>query len=611
MTKLWLGLFFQRITFQSLFFLDFATIEIMQRRSIHLLEEHLINLIAAGEVVENPSSCIKELVENSIDAHSSSIHIEIKGGGFEFIKIMDNGIGMLKEDALLCFERHATSKIQKKEDLKGIQTLGFRGEALSSIASISHVLMKTAPQELQEATKVEVKAGKLLDSAPCHREPGTTFEIYSLFHNVPARLEFQKTVKGATMEITKMVQKIALCNPKVRFSYTIDKKIELDCPAQQTLQERAETLFGASWAEKMQPFEFQEDSVRCYGLISLSEEGQKTRAQQYFFINQRTASNPLIQMAAFEAYQRHFPPKTHPAMILFLDIPFDLVDVNVHPQKSLVRLKEEKSWFRIVQKAVDRALLAQQGGIPLANIVHNWDGYEYPLEKRKGDFSSKEPLTTPLFNPDWSLFKKGAKGEVEDRDSLASKKDPSSQEKGVLLRQSFLIDVVGILIVDGFLIAKWEEKTVLVDLDALEDFLAKEQMYRMDASIQTECVSRSLRLESTFEQDEERVLELLRKYGIEARFLSKMSLSIEGLAPCIDPDKLEEIVLEILRNPERTQEMMLEKILPKFRKGYLKKDMLIATQAFRELLETKKDFSKKVFIFLQKNHLSRCFSCKE
>lgn len=564
----------------------------MQRRSIHLLEEHLINLIAAGEVVENPSSCIKELVENSIDAQSSSIHIDIKGGGFEFIKIMDNGIGMLKEDALLCFERHATSKIQKKEDLKGIQTLGFRGEALSSIASISHVLMKTAPQELQEATKVEVKAGKLLDSAPCHREPGTTFEIYSLFHNVPARLEFQKTVKGATMEITKMVQKIALCNPKVRFSYTIDKKIELDCPAEQTLQERAETLFGTSWIKKMQPFEFQEDSVRCYGLISLSQEGQKTRAQQYFFINQRTASNPLIQMAAFEAYQRHFPPKTHPALILFLDIPFDLVDVNVHPQKSLVRLKEEKSWFRIVQKAIDRALLAQQGGSSLAHIVHSWDGYEYPLEKRKGDFSIEEHSTSPrehstsprehstsprehsispFFSPDWSLVKNETIEKLETRDALGFKKGCAFGEKGVLLRQSFLIEVVGILIIDGFLIAKWEEKTALVDLDALEDFLAKEQMYRMDASIQTECVSRSLRLESTFDQDEERVLELLRNYGIEARFLSKMSLSIEGLAPCIDPEKLNEIVLEILQNPERTQETMLEKILPKFRKGYLKK----------------------------------------
>jgi len=597
----------------------------MQRRSIHLLEEHLINLIAAGEVVENPSSCIKELVENSIDAQSSSIHIDIKGGGFEFIKIMDNGIGMLKEDALLCFERHATSKIQKKEDLKGIQTLGFRGEALSSIASISHVLMKTAPQELQEATKVEVKAGKLLDSAPCHREPGTTFEIYSLFHNVPARLEFQKTVKGATMEITKMVQKIALCNPKVRFSYTIDKKIELDCPAEQTLQERAETLFGTSWIKKMQPFEFQEDSVRCYGLISLSQEGQKTRAQQYFFINQRTASNPLIQMAAFEAYQRHFPPKTHPALILFLDIPFDLVDVNVHPQKSLVRLKEEKSWFRIVQKAIDRALLAQQGGSSLAHIVHSWDGYEYPLEKRKGDFSieehstsprehstsPREHSTSPFFSPDWSLVKNETIEKLETRDALGFKKGWAFGEKGVLLRQSFLIEVVGILIIDGFLIAKWEEKTALVDLDALEDFLAKEQMYRMDASIQTECVSRSLRLESTFDQDEERVLELLRNYGIEARFLSKMSLSIEGLAPCIDPEKLNEIVLEILQNPERTQEMMLEKILPKFRKGYLKKDILLATQAFKELLETKKDFSKKVFIFLEKNHLYRCFSCKD
>jgi DNA mismatch repair protein MutL len=579
----------------------------MQRRSVQLLEEHLINLIAAGEVVENPASCIKELVENSLDAESSSIHIEITGGGFECIKIMDNGIGMPKKDAHLCFERHATSKIRIKEDLRGIQTLGFRGEALSSIASISHVVMKTAPKEGDEATKVEYKAGKLLSCEPCHREHGTTFEIYSLFHNVPARLEFQKTIKGATMEVTKMVQKIALCNPKVRFSYQIDKKLEWDCPMGQTLEERAETLFGLAWFEKVLPFEYQEDNVRCYGLISSFQEGQKTRSQQHFFINQRTASSPLIQMAAFEAYQRHFPPKTHPALILFLDIPHDLVDVNVHPQKSVVRLKEEKSWFRIVQKAVDKAFVIEQIGADPRQVCYEWDAFNYPLEEKKGGVNFCEPLESSRVsfqqNP---VFK-----QTEKNSPYFSQSQTFLSSKGVILKQTPLIEVTGIMIIDGFLIANWEEKTVLVDLDALEDSLAKEQIYRMDASIQTECISRSLRLESLFDLDEETIVDKLKLYGIEARFLSKMSLSIEGLAPCIDPLNLHDVVLEILQNPHRPHEMMLEKILQKFRKGYLKKDCLIATQAFKELLETKKDFSKKVFIFLNHSHLMRCFSCKE
>jgi DNA mismatch repair protein MutL len=563
----------------------------MQRSPIFLLEEHLINLIAAGEVVENPASCIKELVENSIDASSTTIHIEIQGGGFESIKIMDNGIGMPKEDALFCFERHATSKIRGQQDLKGIATLGFRGEALSSIASISHLLMKTAPIEGGEGTLVEMRAGKMISNGPCFKEHGTTFEIYSLFYNVPARLEFQKTIRGATMDVQKIVQKIALCNPKIRFSYTVDKKLEFDCPQADSLEDRAKDLFGFDFLNKVRAFEHSEEGVRCFGLVSVAEEGQKTRSQQYFFINQRTASSPLIQMAAYEAYQKHFPPKTHPILILFLDIPLDLVDVNVHPQKSIVRLKEENRWYRIVQKALDKAFMQQ---LCLASpnqefsqtkdfSFPQWDAFSFPLEKR----SQNENL------------------KVHPRSTT-----PSSDMKSVIFKQTPLISLTGIMIVEGFLFASYEENTVLVDLALLEDFLAKEQILRYDVSIQTECVSRIVRLESFFDLDEDEAIKRLRRFGVEARFISKMTLSVDGLAPCIDTEQLEKIVSEILENPHRTDEALLEILLPKMRKGYLKKDLLIATQAFRELLETKKDFSHKVYVPLKEAQLKRCFGWK-
>jgi hypothetical protein len=187
---------------------------------------------------------------------------------------------------------------------------------------------------------------------------------------------------------------------------------------------------------------------------------------------------------------------------------------------------------------------------------------------------------------------------------------PSSDIKSVIFKQTPLIALTGIMIVEGFLFASYEENTVLVDLALLEDFLAKEQILRYDVSIQTECVSRTVRLESLFDLDEDEAIKRLRRFGVEARFISKMTLSVDGLAPCIDPEQLEKIVSEILENPHRTDEALLEILLSKMRRGYLKKDLLIATQAFRELLETKKDFSHKVYVPLKEAQLKRCFGWK-
>ncbi|MFZ4773308.1 MAG: DNA mismatch repair endonuclease MutL, partial [Chlamydiia bacterium] len=503
------------------------------------------------------------------------------------ICVTDNGHGMSREDALLCFERHATSKIADKGDLRGIQTLGFRGEALSSIMSISQMEMKTAPIEGGEGTFIEAKGGKILKVEPTSRDAGTTFEIYSLFYNVPARLEFQKSIRSATMEVTKMVQRLALSKPQVRFSYVVDKKVEFDCPATDSLTERAEAIFGLEWVEKMIPIDFEEGGTRCYGMIAKPEFHQKTRSQQFFFINGRTASANIIQSAVYEAYQKHLPPRTHPAMILFIEIPFDLVDVNVHPQKSIVRLKEEQNWFRLVQKAVDRAFISQMVGVSTENFsssisaepfAFKIDAFDFPMERAPRSYLEKQEYV--------------------------------EQNRPLTFRQTPLIDVVGIMILEGFLLARYQEKTVLADLDRLEDALAMRQIQRFDASIQTECIHRTIRLDSLFDLEEKVFLEKLRQYGIQGRFLSKMAISIEGLAPCMDPERLEEIISTIFENPHRTEEAILSLILPKMRKGYLKKDCLLATNGFREYLESGEEGKGRVFVPLENENLKRCFAWK-
>ncbi|MBU6149069.1 MAG: DNA mismatch repair endonuclease MutL [Verrucomicrobia bacterium] len=566
----------------------------MTRTSIQLLDEHLINLIAAGEVVENPASCIKELVENSLDAQSTAVYIEIQKGGFERICIMDNGIGMVKEDAILCFERHATSKLQTQQDLKSIRTLGFRGEALSSIASISHVEMKTAPKEGGEATQIEIKGGKLLKQGPTHREHGTTLEIFSLFFNVPARLEFQKTIKGAQIDVVKMVQKIALSKPKIRFSLLVDKKLELDCPEAFSIEERALSLFGSEWVETMIPIDYTEGEIVCRGLIAKPMHHQKTRGQQFFFINERTASSPYIQTAAYEAYQKHFPPKCHPALIFFLDIPLELVDVNVHPQKSIVRLKGEKNWFRIVQIAIDRALMQEP-----VNCTQNF------VQSPQSQSYYEEPAG---LKTDWHAFDFPL---VERKDSYVSKKmSPDGSLNKVVFEQKVFIDLSPITIIDHYFIARLNEEAILVDLDVVEQLLAMDQIQNFTKSVQKELISRSVRLSMNYNLEDKEIILLLKKFGIEARFLSKSSLTIDGLAPCMDPLRLEETVDYILQNAHRSTETIYQNILPKMRKGYLKKDMLLSTNAFIELMESKKDLKGMAFVPLNQEALKRCFLCK-
>lgn len=571
----------------------------MQRHTIRVLDDHLINLIAAGEVVENPASCIKELVENAIDAKSSSIRVEILGGGFECIRIMDNGIGMPKEDAKVCFERHATSKVREQNDLRGIQTLGFRGEALSSIASISHMEMKTAPIEGGEATFIEVKAGKILRLEPASREHGTTLDIYSLFYNVPARLEFQKSIRAATMEVTKMMQRLALSQKQVRFTYVIDKKVEFDCAPTDDLKVRAEAIFGADWVETMNFIDFEENKIRCLGLISRPDSPHKTRAQQFFFINERTATAPIIQSAVYESYKNHFPPKNHPALILFMEIPFMLVDVNVHPQKSIVRLKEEQHWFHIVQKAVDRAFLGQLTG-QLSP--------QFSSQSASSSFAPSSSLPWQSA-PQFDAFNFPMERANRSYATLSSSEEKPLKSVLTFQQKSF-IDLTGIMIIDGFLFAKLEEKHILVDLEKVEQQLALEQMRYFESSVQTECILRTIRLESLFDLEEKELLKKLAQFGIQARFISKMALSIEGLAPCIEPERLDEVIVSILEHPHRAYDAIIALILPKMRKGYLRRDTLLATNGLRELLETEKDLKGRVYVLLNEENLKRCFAWK-
>ena len=295
---------------------------------IKVLDELSINQIAAGEVIENAASVVKELVENSLDAGATEIELTIKGD--QLIRISDNGSGMSKEDAHLAFERHATSKIRSSNDLDTLETMGFRGEALASIASVSKVHLLTNETELL------LEGGKLIKSANASH-PGTTISVQQLFYNAPVRKRFQK---NPTSAIQKIVNQLALANPHVRFKGYIDA-------APWDLGHRIETILGTEFRASLK-----ESSIGYFGDPTIS---RPTRSAQYLIINKRPVQSPEISKMVREAYATRLPSDRHPAFVLNLTLPPDEIDVNVHPQKREIRLRYPEKIYSLIHEALEEA----------------------------------------------------------------------------------------------------------------------------------------------------------------------------------------------------------------------------------------------------------------
>lgn len=323
---------------------------------IHLLDDITINQIAAGEVIENPSSVIKELIENGLDAEATSISIEIEASGRHLIRVTDNGIGMSPQDALLCFERHATSKVFKIEDLDSLISMGFRGEALPSIASIAKVRLITRPRDQEKGTLIEIQGGKIISQASVPCEVGTSIEVTDLFYNVPARRKFLKSVKSDLLEIQKMVTEIAFGNVLVHFSLISDGSPVIEIPIASSHLQRAGQILNESIFEEMRPFEFQEGEIKLEGLLGAPTIHRPNRTGQSLFLNQRAVSSWEIAQAVLDGYGTSLPERRYPLFHIHLALPPHEFDINVHPQKKEVRFSHLAHLKDVVRKGVFQAL---------------------------------------------------------------------------------------------------------------------------------------------------------------------------------------------------------------------------------------------------------------
>lgn len=331
-------------------------------RTIQILQDSLINKIAAGEVLENPTSVVKELTENSIDAKAENIHIEIKGSGLLSIKVEDDGIGMNREDAVLCFERHATSKIKKFEDLININSMGFRGEALASIAAVSKVELKTSRDSM--ATLVKIEGSKLISVDEIARTRGTTVEVKSLFYNVPVRKKFQRAFSYINSEIIKTVTCLALSKPNIGFSLDLNGRLIFAADnnnedIKTAFNKRIKQMLSGDFSSSVTDVDFDEDCVKILGSVGNPSACKKTKSSQYLIINDRVVTCHAISKFMKDAYSTRIAEDDFPIFVLNIKVPSNFIDVNVHPQKKEIRLTELVLIREAVKKAVDKAFIKE------------------------------------------------------------------------------------------------------------------------------------------------------------------------------------------------------------------------------------------------------------
>ena len=324
--------------------------------TIHVLDETTINKIAAGEVVERPASVIKELIENSIDASATNIEIEIGDGGVAYMRITDNGIGMTEEDARLAILRHATSKIQQVEDLFDIASLGFRGEALASIASVSHFSLITRKADFDLGTRITVDGGTFTDCIPYGAAPGTTIEIRDLFYNTPARRKFLKTERTEASKIQDIVGKLALSNPHISFKLIVDDRVSIITPGNGNISDTVAALYGYKTKDDIFTVAYESDSIYIDGVVSKPTLLKSTRIWQTIIINNRVISDKTIMKAIDNAYHALLPKNGHPLVVLNITVPAGMVDINVHPRKSEVKFSDDKIIFKAVYHGILNAL---------------------------------------------------------------------------------------------------------------------------------------------------------------------------------------------------------------------------------------------------------------
>ncbi len=388
---------------------------------IKLLPDAVANQIAAGEVIQRPASAVKELLENAIDAGAENIKLIIKDAGKTLIQVTDDGAGMSDTDARLCFERHATSKINQASDLFAIRTMGFRGEALASIAAIAKVELKTRTADQQIGTHIEIEASKLEKQQPCNCPKGTSIAVKNLFFNTPARRNFLKSDNVEKRHILTELQRIAIVHPEIEFQYYQNNQLSHQFH-KSNLKQRIAHVFGSNYNQRLIPVEEETQILRLNGFVGKPEYAKKVRGEQFFFVNKRFIRSPYLNHAVELAFHELIPDDAFPSFFLFLETDPGQIDVNVHPTKTEIKFQDERYFYQIVKSAVKKAL----GSFNITPTLDFDRETAFDLPDQQGMRTVKPPeiKVNPEFNPFGHSKKSAHAG-----GNLSSRINPGQWEK--------------------------------------------------------------------------------------------------------------------------------------------------------------------------------------
>ena len=467
---------------------------------IQVLSETVANQIAAGEVVERPASIVKELVENALDAEATAIEIDVYRGGKTLLRVTDNGMGMNREEAEMALQRHATSKLRALDDLLTLGSYGFRGEALPSIASIAHFKLITRPARETIGAEIVIDSGRLVHVKEAAAPAGTSVEVRSLFSNVPARRKFLRSDLTEWHHIDLMLRPMTLTRLSVAWSVRHNDEPIYQLPPATQLKHRLESLFGPTWAKQMMDISWEEPDISIRGMIGEVGVGRVDRSQTFFFINQRLVQSPLLNAALAQGYQSALPPGRYPPSVLFIQLPLDRVDINVHPSKKEVRFHDPSRVRAALTQVIQRALQTLPISLHLSQNPMQKNGEEpmlttrtpsleaYPT--RSSAFSSTPLASTPSSSPNPAL-----------KDATAALADQAAFQQAIPLDSPLDASSHGLRLLGStlgrYILAEHEKGLVLIDQRAAHERILFEAFeHRMHAQ---EIPSQSLLLAATVE----------------------------------------------------------------------------------------------------------------
>ena len=432
---------------------------------IQLLPDHVANQIAAGEVVQRPASVVKELLENAVDADATDIKLIVKDAGKSLIQVIDNGKGMNVTDARLCFERHATSKIRKAEDLFELHTKGFRGEALASIAAIAHVELKTKQEQEELGTQIVIEGSKLVSQDVAVAPKGTSFSVKNLFFNIPARRNFLKSEIIEFRHIIDEFQRVALAHPKIHFAFYHNGNEVCVLPAS-NLRQRIVALFAGKTNEKLVPASEETDILKVEGFVGKPEFAKKNRGEQFFFVNDRYIKSGYLHHAIMNAYEGLLREGTQPSYFLYLTVPTNTIDINIHPTKTEVKFDDEQALYAILRATVKHSL-GQFNVAPVLDFDRDAN-LDTPYHYKNAEASYPTIQVDGNFNP---FAEESAKPKKDGSKIYSQRKQESASWESLYV--GLKDDTDSLIEIGGMHFENDEEKATLFDDDEVEKDIKK------------------------------------------------------------------------------------------------------------------------------------------